>query len=90
MKNIYYASIIPTAFENEYQFGEMSEAEYGSEWDGNVVGYIFNSLDDPDEYIITENPEMGNIQQDFTESPENICLLSRKDGTPVEVYWTDK
>lgn len=87
---IYCSNVMLTNTDNEYQLIEVNECEHGGEWDGNVVGYIYNALDDPDSYVIIENPDLGNIHHSVMasdNSPKNIVLLADKDGTPLEVYW---
>ena len=86
---IYCSNVMPTNTNNEYQLIEVNECEYSEEWDGNVVGYIYNLLDDGD-YEIIENPDLGNIRHGVMISndvPKNIVLLADYEGTPLEVYW---
>lgn len=88
---IYCSNVMPTNTDNEYQLVEVNECEYSEEWDGNVVGYIYNLLDGGD-YEIIENPDLGNINHSMMvsdNSPKNIVLLADKDGTPLEVYWAE-
>jgi len=90
MKKIYCSRIEPTSTEGEYQLVEVNECECSEEWDGNVTGYVFNAIEDWDEYTLIENPDLGNIRHNVMvsgEGPENVVMLARKDGTPVEVYW---
>ena len=86
---IYCSNVMPTNTDNEYQLIEVNECEYSEEWDGNMVGYIYNLLDDGD-YEIIENPDLGNIHHSVMisdDAPKNIVLLADKDGTPLELYW---
>lgn len=90
MKRIYYSRVESTYTDNEYQLVEVNECEYGEEWDGDVIGYIMNVIEDPDSYVIIENPNLGNIHHSAMVSDgnvENIVLLASKDGTPLEMYW---
>lgn len=93
MKRIYCSAVKPTNTDNEYQLVEVNEAEYREEWDGDVVGYITNAIEDLDPYAIIENPDLGNIHHSVMVSDgniENIVLLAGKDGTPLEVYWAEE
>lgn len=91
MKRIYYAQI--TGPDYNRQMGEIMEAEYGSEWDGDVAAYLTN-LDVMDTevegklYSYREGPENipGDVQQAFTDSPENICVVFWGDDAR-EIYW---
>lgn len=81
-KTIYFAHVIPTETEGEYQYTEKSEADYGTEWGGDVTAYLENCLDDVD--LIT-NPVIGTIHN----TPENAVILSDENGTPAEVWWSE-
>ena len=90
MMRIYCSQVETTNIDGEYQLVEVNECEYGEEWDGNVAGYVFSAIEDWDEYTLIENPDLGNIHHGVmvsNEGPENVVMLVRKDGTPVEVYW---
>ena len=90
MKKIYCSNVVATNTDGEYQLVEVNECEYSEEWDGDVSGYVTNAIEDWDEYTLIENPDLGNIHHSVMvsdEGCENVVLLERKDGTPVEVYW---
>lgn len=86
MKRLFFAAITGTA--GNRQMGEIMEAEYGEEWGGDVVAYLEN-LDPAPAYL--EGPEHipGDIQQNFTNSPSNICVVFA-DDEPREVWWSDE
>lgn len=80
MKKIMYAEIEAASTDGEYVLSESSEAEYGEEWDGNVLGYVEN-LDLP------EGIEIGGEYSGAIHNlPEGAVVLVNK-GEPVEIYW---
>ena len=89
MKHIYYSAI--TGPDYARQMGEIMEAEYGEEWDGNVYGYLQNIIDEfPEDTEILEGPQHipGDVQQNFTNDPQNICVVFCN-REACQVYWSD-
>lgn len=67
----------------EYQFCETSEAEYGREWDGDVLGYVANlDLEDGCEIV-----EAGSFT--IHNKPEGAILITFE-GKPSEIFWADE
>ena len=88
MKNIYMAGINQSLTNGEYQMGEINKCEYGDEWDGDVMGYVENMLED-DSLEIYDEKELGRIQQNFgglDPIPGSIVVLLRE-NEPIEIYW---
>ena len=85
MKHIYYSAI--TGPDHARQMGEIMEAPYGEEWDGDTAAYLEN-LDPIPAY--REGPQYipGDVRQHFTATPGNICTTFDGDE-PREIYWSD-
>lgn len=89
MKKIMYAGLEPTLTTDidgnydEYQLGETHEAEYGREWDGNVLGYVYN-LDGEDGCEIVEA-----INVTIHDKPEGAIMITFN-GNPSEIYWAEE
>jgi len=85
MKRIYYSAI--TGPDYARRMGEIMEAEYGDEWDGDVAAYLEN-LEEVPEYLEGAEHIPGDVMQDFGGmSPENICVVFY-DGEPREIWWS--
>lgn len=89
MKKIMYAGLEPTLSMdiggnyNEYQLGEHHEAEYGREWDGDVLGYVHNlDLEDGCEIV-----EAGSFT--IHNEPEGAILITFE-GKPSEIFWAEE
>ena len=89
MKKIMYAGLEPTLSMdidgnyNEYQLGEHHEAEYGREWDGDVLGYVHNlDLEDGCEIV-----EAGSFT--IHNKPEGATLVAFE-GKPSEISWAEE
>lgn len=89
MKKIMYAGLEPTLSMdtdgnyNEYQLGEHHEAEYGREWDGDVLGYVYNlDSEDGDEIVEEINVTIHN-------EPEGAIMITFN-GKPSEIYWAEE
>ena len=69
--------------DTEYQLGEINEAEYGREWDGNVLGYVENlDLEDGCEIV-----EAGGFT--IHNKPEGAILIAFE-GKPSEIFWAEE
>lgn len=67
----------------EYQLGEINEAEYGREWDGDVLGYVANlDLEDGCEIV-----EAGSFT--IHNKPECAILITFE-GKPSEIFWSEE
>ena len=67
----------------EYQLGETSEAEYGREWNGDVLGYVANlDLEDGCEIV-----EAGSFT--IHNKPEGAILITFE-GKPSEIFWAEE
>lgn len=84
MKKIYYVSIEGPDYSRHT--GEIMEAEHGEEWDGDVAAYLENLSAD---YIEGVQHIPGDVQQNFTVNPVNICV-ELNEGKPVCIWWTDE
>ncbi|MDO4317219.1 MAG: hypothetical protein Q4C48_03325 [Lachnospiraceae bacterium] len=91
-KKIMMARLAPTQEEPiAYQVGEINEAEYGEEWDGNVFGYVRNAIEDWDDAELVKYSE-SNItvyEPAFGDIIGDIYILMCG-GTPCEIYWCEK
>ena len=85
MKHIYYSAI--TGPDYARQMGEIMEAEHGEEWDGDVAAYLENLGEVP---VYREGPQHipGDVQQNFTNNPQNICVVFCN-REACQVYWSD-
>lgn len=72
--------------EGEYQWVESTEEEYGYEWDGDVIGYLENKMDDNSEDINRPCTHLSAIHN----VPEGAVILSDSDGIPYEMYWVEE
>ena len=69
--------------DTEYQLGETSEAEYGREWNGDVLGYVANlDLEDGCEIV-----EAGSFT--IHNKPEGAILITFE-GKPSEIFWAEE
>ena len=67
----------------EYQLGEINEAEYGREWNGDVAGYVANfDLEDGCEIV-----EAGSFT--IHNKPEGAILIAFE-GKPSEIFWAEE
>ena len=67
----------------EYQLGETSEAEYGREWNGDVLGYVANlDLEDGCDIV-----EAGRFT--IHNKPEGAILVAFE-GKPYEIFWAEE
>lgn len=64
----------------EWAWAESSEAEYGEEWEGNVLGYVENL--DLSEGVEISGEYVGSIHN----LPEGAVVLTQE-GEPIEIYW---
>lgn len=65
-----------------YGYAEVSEADYGDEWDGDVLGYIKNADwydSDIDEIISADELTIYN-------QPENAYVVARE-GHISSMFW---
>jgi hypothetical protein len=85
MTRIYYSAI--TGPDYARQMGEIMEAPYGEEWDGDTAAYLENLEPAP---AYREGPQHipGDVRQHFTATPANICITFDGDE-PREIYWSD-
>ena len=89
MKKIMYAMLNTNGAtdadgnDTEYQLGEINEAEYGREWNGDVAGYVAN-LDLEDGFEIVE---AGSIT--IHNKPEGAILIT-SEGKPSEIFWAEE
>ena len=89
MKKIMYAMLNTNGAtdadgnDTEYQLGEINEAKYGREWNGDVAGYVAN-LDLEDGFEIVE---AGSIT--IHNKPEGAILVAFE-GKPSEIFWADE
>lgn len=92
MKKIYQAGLAPTSTMNmdgnycEWQWVEKRKAEYGTEWDGDVNGYVENLIDNVngdagDDVISIGNATVHNLPAD--------AIIVFCDGQPHEIYWAE-
>lgn len=71
--------------EKIYCFSEVSEADHGGEWDGNVAGYVENLDADFDCLEITSADAFT-----ICNAPENaLCLVDIATEEPLEIYWEE-
>ena len=88
MSKIYLASLQLTQTTNiegnycEWQWSEVQEAEYGEEWNGDVIGYVENL--DLDENTLINGIYNGSIHN----LPENAVILVNE-AEPIEIYWCE-
>lgn len=89
MKKIMYAGLEATSTMDingkcaEYQLGEHHEAEYGREWDGDVLGYVYNlDLEDGCEIV-----EAGSFT--ICNEPAGAVIISTN-GEPSEIFWAEE
>ena len=89
MKKIMYAMLNTAGTaddagnDTEYQLGEINEAEYGREWNGDVAGYVANlDLEDGCEIV-----EAGSIT--IHNKPEGAILIIFE-GKPSEIFWAEE
>ena len=89
MKKIMYAMLNTTGTADaagndaEYQLGEINEAEYGREWNGDVTGYVANlDLEDGCEIV-----EAGSFT--IHNKPEGAILITFE-GKPSEIFWAEE
>ena len=67
----------------EYQLGEINEAEFGREWNGDVLGYVANlDLEDGCEIV-----EAGSFT--IHNKPEGAILVAFE-GKPSEIFWAEE
>ena len=89
MKKIIYATLVPTMTMNEngeyceFSYNEASEAEYGEEWNGNVIGYVENL--DLDDNLEISSDYVGAIHN---EPDGAIVLVDQQTKHPVEMFWS--
>ena len=89
MKKIMYAMLNAAGAtdadgnDTEYQLGEINEAEYGREWDGDVLGYVAN-LDLEDGCDIVEDGRFT-----IHNKPEGALLITFE-GKPSEIFWAEE
>ena len=89
MKKIMYAMLNTNGAtdaggnDTEYQLGEINEAEYGREWNGDVAGYVAN-LDLEDGFEIVE---AGRFT--IHNKPEGAILITFG-GKPSEIFWAEE
>lgn len=90
MKKIMYAGLTVDTTQDStiYRTTEISEAEYGEEWDGDVEGYIYNAAEDVDRI------EVYNVDDDSTDfyhpnygNVVGSVYIVYYDGAPSELYW---
>ena len=67
----------------EYQLGEINEAEYGREWDGDILGYVEN-LDLEDGFEIVES---GSFT--IHNKPAGAILITFEEK-PSEIFWAEE
>ena len=89
MKKIMYAMLNTNGAtdadgnDTEYQLGEINEAEYGREWNGDVAGYVANlDLEDGCEIV-----EAGSFT--IHNKPEGAILITFE-GKPSEIFWEEE
>lgn len=69
--------------DTEYQLGEINEAEYGRELDGDVIGYVANlDLEDGCEIV-----EAGSFT--IHNKPAGAVIVSTN-GEPSEIFWAEE
>lgn len=87
MKKIFYSRV-----DFNGQMNEINEAEYGTQFDGDVAAYIEQNIDiDELGLELCEGDNLGDIQQNFGPyAPENICIIRAASGDPVEVWFAAK
>lgn len=87
MKKIFYSRVGYNG--TDYQMGEINEAEYGTQFDGDVAAYIEQNLDlDELGFELCEDDNLGDIQQNYGPyNPVNICVIRAASGDPVEVWF---
>lgn len=87
MKKIFYAGISHNG--TDYQMGEINEAEYGTQFDGDVAAYIEQNINLDDLGLkLCEGDNLGDIQQNYGPyNPVNICVIRAASGDPVEVWF---
>lgn len=89
MKKIMYAGLRPD-FNSDisgkfFRWTESSEAEYGTEWGGNVRGYLENlDIDHPEEYEFLENGSAFTID----DLPSGALIIGWR-GKPVAIWWAE-
>lgn len=84
MKRIFFAAI--TGTNDNRQMGEIMEAPFGEQWDGDVAAYLEN-MDEVPTYMEGNEHIPGDIVQNFGGmNPENICIVF--DGEPKEIWWS--
>ena len=67
----------------EYQLGEINEAEFGREWDGDALGYVANlDLEDGCDIV-----EAGSFT--IHNKPEGAILITFE-GKPSEIFWAEE
>lgn len=93
MKKIYYAALQSSGnySENEdrpygeYFWQESYEAEYGEEWDGDVLAYLENAAEDVDALYDMINREWHGA---INNEPEGAIILINEDCIPAEIWWS--
>lgn len=81
MKKIMSANLTTTNTDNEYQWIECNEEEYGREWNGDVLGYVQNLLDDPDNIMDTFEGAIHNL-------PHGAVIVGYE-GLPHSIFWAE-
>jgi hypothetical protein len=85
---IYYARLHRTGATDiqgnpcEWAYTESNVAEYGYDWNGDVIGYLEN-LDLPDDIEIN-----GAYAGAIRHLPENAVVIT-SGGEPIEIYWAE-
>ena len=87
MKKILYSAI--TGPDYSRHTGEIMEAEYSDEWNGDVAAYLAN-LDGIVDYIEGAEHIPGDVQQHFTKDPSNICVELDEAGNAITVWWAQE
>jgi hypothetical protein len=80
MKKILTACLQSTNTDGEYQYSESNAAEYGEEWDGDVLGYVDNL--ELDESISINGEYDGSIHN----LPADVVVLVEA-RRPITIYW---
>lgn len=90
MKKIFYSRVDFNG--NGYQMSEINEAEYGTQFDGDVAAYIEQNIDlDELGLELCEDDNLGDIEQNYGPyDPMAVCVLRKPDGEPVEVWFAAK
>lgn len=87
MKKIFYSRV--TFNGTDYQMGEIFEAPYGEQFNGETSVYICQNHDLDSMYLkLCEGDNLGDIQQNYGPyNPVNICVIRAASGDPVEVWF---